>query len=37
MTGEQTEKPGFKPRIRDAEATKARILDAAKKNLRRMA
>ncbi|KNY13232.1 TetR family transcriptional regulator [Shinella sp. SUS2] len=31
MTGEQTEKPGRKPRIRDAEATKARILDAAKK------
>ncbi len=31
MTGEHTEKPGRKPRIRDAEATKARILDAAKK------
>ena len=31
MTGEQTEKAGRKPRIRDAEATKARILDAAKK------
>lgn len=31
MTGEQTEKPGLKPRIRDAEATKARILEAAKK------
>ena len=31
MTGEQTEKPGRKPRIRDAEATKARILEAAKK------
>jgi AcrR family transcriptional regulator len=31
MTIEQTEKPGPKPRIRDAEATKARILQAAKK------
>lgn len=31
MTSEQTEKPVRKPRIRDAEATKARILDAAKK------
>lgn len=31
MTSEQTGKPGRKPRIRDAEATKARILDAAKK------
>ncbi|MER9683739.1 TetR family transcriptional regulator [Mesorhizobium sp. M0115] len=31
MTGEQNEKPGRKPRIRDAEATKARILEAAKK------
>jgi AcrR family transcriptional regulator len=31
MTSEQTEKPGRKPRIRDAEATKARILEAAKK------
>ncbi|CAN7276939.1 TetR/AcrR family transcriptional regulator [Rhizobium sp. LjRoot30] len=31
MTSEQIEKPGRKPRIRDAEATKARILDAAKK------
>ncbi|GLS35075.1 TetR family transcriptional regulator [Mesorhizobium tianshanense] len=31
MTGEQNEKPGRKPRVRDAEATKARILEAAKK------
>nr|WP_245317923.1 TetR family transcriptional regulator [Ensifer sp. 1H6] len=31
MINEPTEKPGRKPRIRDAEATKARILDAAKK------
>lgn len=30
-TGDQQEKPGRKPRIRDAEATKARILEAAKK------
>ena len=30
-TSDQQEKPGRKPRIRDAEATKARILDAAKK------
>jgi AcrR family transcriptional regulator len=30
-TSEQQDKPGRKPRIRDAEATKARILDAAKK------
>ncbi|OJU66839.1 MAG: TetR family transcriptional regulator [Rhizobiales bacterium 63-7] len=31
MMTDQTEKPGRKPRIRDAEATKARILEAAKK------
>ncbi|WP_313196653.1 TetR/AcrR family transcriptional regulator [Shinella zoogloeoides] len=30
-TSEQQDKPARKPRIRDAEATKARILDAAKK------
>lgn len=31
MTGEEKEKPGRKLRIRDAEATRARILEAAKK------
>lgn len=31
MTGEQMEQVGAKPRLRDADATKARILEAAKK------